>query len=83
MIFSNNELAFLSTLPITLYGMLYSVFLIIASLSNAYWFRFTLKLGDSNPLIIYFIWGLILLTVNRIFEIYEERQSRRQNEGVL
>lgn len=76
MIFSNNELAFLSTLPITLYGMLYSVFLTVASLSNAYWLRFTLKLGDSNPLMICFIWGLILLTVNRIFEVYEERQSR-------
>lgn len=76
MIFSNNELAFLSALPITLYGMLYSVFLTVASLSNVYWFRFTLKLGDNNPLMICFIWGLILLTINRIFEVYEERQSR-------
>lgn len=82
MVFSNKELIFLSTLPITVNGMLFTIFFTITSLCKVQYISFTLKI-EYNPIMLCFIWGLILLTINKIFEVYEERQSRRQNERIL
>lgn len=84
MILSNKKLTFISTLPITMWGIIFCIGLTIASLMRADDFRLTMYFSDNiNLIMICFLYGLIGLTVNRIFEVYEERQLRRQNEGIL
>lgn len=78
MIFSSKELTFLSTLPITIWGIIFCIILILAKLANANYIRLTIQFEENtNLIIICFLYGLIGLTINKIFEVYEERQLRR------
>lgn len=84
MIFSNKELTFLSTLPVTIWGIFTTLAVIFSELVNASYVRLTMHFEENTNLIMMcFLYGLIGLTLNRIFEVYEERQLRRQNEGIL
>lgn len=72
MILSNKELTFISTLPITIWGIIFCIGLTIASLMRADGIRLTMYFSDNiNLIMICFLYGLIGLTVNRIFEVYE------------
>lgn len=78
MIFSNTELAFFSTLPVTIWGMFTTLVVIFSELVNADYVRLTMRFEENiNLIMVCFLYGLIGLTLNRIFEVYEERQSRR------
>lgn len=71
MIFSNKELIFFSTLPITIWGIIFCIGLVITSLIKSDYVRLTIYFrDDSNLIMICFLYGLIVLTVNRIFEVY-------------
>lgn len=78
MIFSSKELTFYSTLPVTIWGIFTTLAVIFSELVNADYVRITMHFGENiNLIMICFLYGLIGLTLNRIFEVYEERQSRR------
>lgn len=70
MIFSSKELAFYSTLPVTLYTALAVIF---SELVNADYIRLTMYFRDNiNLIMVCFLYGLIGLTLNRIEEVYYE-----------
>lgn len=73
MIFSNNELAFYSTLPVTIWGIFTTLAVILSELVNADYIRVTIHFGENvNLIMICFLYGLIGLTLNRIYEVYYE-----------
>lgn len=73
MIFSSNELAFYSTLPVTIWGIFTTLAVILSELVNADYIRVTMYFGeDVNLIMICFLYGLIGLTLNRIYEVYYE-----------
>jgi len=73
MIFSNNELAFYSTLPVTIWGIFTTLAVIFSELVNADYIRVTIHFGENvNLIMICFLYGLIGLTLNRIYEVYYE-----------
>lgn len=77
MILSNKELTFISTLPITIWGIFFCIELTIASLMRADSIRLTMYFrDDTNLIMVCFLYGLIGLTVNRIFEVYEYRNYK-------
>ena len=73
MIFSSNELAFCSTLPVTIWGIFTTLAVILSELVNADYIRVTIHFGENvNLIMICFLYGLIGLTLNRIYEVYYE-----------
>lgn len=73
MILSSNELAFFSTLPVTIWGIFTTLAVILSELVNADCVRLTMYFRDDiNLIMVCFLYGLIGLTLNRIFEVYYE-----------
>lgn len=73
MIFSSKELAFYSTLPVTIWGLYTALAVIFSELVNADYIRLTMYFRDNiNLIMVCFLYGLIGLTLNRIFEVYYE-----------
>lgn len=78
MIFSNKELVFLSTLPVTIWGMITVLGVIFSELTNADRFLLIVHFDKGiNLIIICCLYALTGLTMNRSYEIYKERQLRR------
>lgn len=73
MIFTNKELVLFSTLPITIWSIIFVIYVLITTLNNSEYFTLTVYFNEGiNLIMICFLYGLIGLTVNRTYEVYYE-----------
>lgn len=74
-LFSNKELAFISTLPITMWAFLFILCFIVTLLNHASFFTLTIYFNNSIYIIMTcFLYGLVGLIANRAAEIYYEKR---------